>query len=783
MLNGLIWAWRRLRRRPWTSLIAVGLLGIGAGVSAGLWQISAVILGSPLPFSDPGQLVQINLVRRNSGSEERQEYLTYEQFQALREQTRSFQCLSAGKEAGHGNAVYLTGVNEPQRLRASQVSSNFFDCLGVKPLLGAGLRGVRPDSVWAAHSLWVNHLGASSEAVGKTIQLNGSAHVLAGVMPPILQEDGSEAIHGDRVDLWQPLPRRKVAGEVAYRIIGRLKPGLSPASANSELHALLNSPEADFGLWRGASGEITSLKEEVVGAARRYLWVLNLAGLILLALTLVNVMGFQLVRAEIRSHDAAIQEALGARHLHLNSETVAEILFLSAAAGVPAWFCSRATLAAFLVWAPAETPRLDHPGLRDVSETMIVGLVLSAAALLGIVLLKRPAADSGLTSRLRHGAATLTSSHAWSRFREKAILIETAAAVSLLFSTALLYQSFARVNQVQPGFATAGVYSIDVFLPRYRYQGERAALFYEELRESLEALPEIESVAITSSPPLAPRDYFGAGGWSIRRVGHRYFDLLRIPILAGRGFRKSESGKEPSAVISRSLAARLFPETDPIGERLGHYHIIGVVEDTRHVALDEQEQPALYVSHRQEPDTRMSLLVKVRKDAAGVRGMITSRVRQLDPEQPVSAGVALDKRALESSSMIYRRLFLGLLGTFALVALLLCVTGFYALIAQSVQQRSGVLALRMVLGAGPGDILLLVMGQTWRLALTGVLWGLLGAFWLSGLQASLLYEISPHDPETLVLVVALLLIVASFGSLIPALRAARLEPARLLRTP
>lgn len=775
---------RRIRRHPFVALTVSGLLGAGIGVGAGLLTVTASILYRPLPFPESERLVQFGSSELTEGREERTEYFTHDQFLDLRRSNGLFESTAAVKEAGRGDTVYWTGAEEPLRLRAALVTPEFFRCLATPPALGRVFEDTRSGGageVILSQALWRSRFGASQDAIGSKLLLNGEPRVVIGVMPASLDENGAEMIHGNRIDVWLPLDARWIIPrEVAYRVLARLSPGVGLAAANQALLAGWRGRDDHDGLWRNAVPQVRSLREEVVSSTRRYLYVLSVAGLLLFALTGANAAGLLLARMEPRRMECAIQTALGARPGRLAAEAVCESIFLTLGAFLVACASSLATVALFRRLAPLGVPRLSEVSWGGES-LQGVGLLSLVGVLALTVLLSRQSASPRLGALLREDGAT--GGLAESRFRRMAILLETAAAVALLFSASLLFQSFSRLSSTDPGFRGSGVLLFDIFIPDFNLRDGRrgqAPVMYETIRERVSALPSVLDVAFTSSPPLAERDYYSSGGFRVRRVDHRYFELLGTPLLEGRGLDAVATGRK-EAVISTALAKRLFPDRSPLGAQVDGYEIVGVVADVRHASLDAEPEPAIYVSCLEEPDTRLSMLVRTNGSYPGLANLIRSRIWQVYPEQPVAGGAELEELARQSAALVYRRLFLALLGGFSLAALVLSATGFYALIAQFVDRQSKKLGIRMVLGAAPRDILILTLSQTWRLVWVGSLVGVAGTFWFSELQRNLLFETSPYDFATLLLVLFVVFLVATGGSSIPASRAAKLHPAEILR--
>jgi predicted permease len=800
MLQDLVYAVRSLRRSPAFALVAVLTLGLGIGATSSLFGVVYGVLLRSLPFEDPERLVRVYTV---SSSEKRRDLdLSPANFMSLREESRAFTDVAV---YGEGEMT-LTGSGEPRRLAVSQVSAGFFELLGVRPALGRNFlpEENRPGDDRVAilgHGLWQRTFGRDPRILGRAITVDGIPRTVVGVMPP-----GFAFPEGR--DLWIPRAYTQSfsASSATGRgggwlaTIGRLRPGTSQVEAEAELRAVGHRLQEAFPKSNtGVSFTIVPLRDQMVGEVRTpLLLLLGAVGLVLL-IVCANVAGLLLARAATRQGEIAIRAAIGASRGRLLRQLLTESVVLSMLGGAVGLLVAAWSTEALAAARPEALPRWQDVRVDWVVLTFAVGLTLAVGFLVGLVPAIR-ATRGALAESLRQvgrGGAAMRSA---SRWRDGLVVAELALAVVLLSGAGLLLRSLLNLTGVDPGFRADRVLSFAVELPGSSYRTDQSIRsLYERLTERLAAVPGTESVGAVSRLPLSGRlnTSFDVVGQRARAPGEEqyietrsatpeYFRAMGIPLLRGRGIEEGDrEGTIPVAVISESAAGRHFGGADPVGQRIrvstleAPRTIVGVVGDVRHLGLDRDPAPHVYFPLAQVPRRSMHVIVRTVTDPRTLAGPIRAELRALDPA--LSAAEFRPLEGIVAESLARPRFVSTLLGLFAVVALALAALGLFGLLSYAVAQRTREIGIRIALGARAGEVLQMILRRALRLAAAGIGLGLVGALALTRFVSGVLYGVEPTDPVTLVTVVALLGGTVLAASLIPARRAASVDPVVALR--
>jgi putative ABC transport system permease protein len=819
LLQDIRFGARMLMKNPGFTLIAVVTLSLGIGANTAIFSVLYGVLLKPLPYSDPDPIVRVWQAVPTSGFY--QLGFSEAQLARLRAGNQSFQRLG-GYRFSSGN---LTEQNETQRVAVTYVTEGVFESLGFQPVLGRTFRreDEAPGSQRVAvmgYEMWQQRYGGDANIIGRTIRLNDNPVTVVGVMPPDfrLPEDLSVP---QFAQLWRAAqidPANLNWGSYYLRPIARLKPGVRPEQAFAEVSAVFAQLRQDH-----PQGAITDpryyirvlpLRDDLVGAVKKALWVLvGAVGLVLL-IACANVSSLLLARAAGRRKELAVRAALGAGRGRLIRQLLTESVLIALSGGAVG-----VTLAAWVVRLIAKTdmvnvPRLGQISLNITALLFTLGISLVAAMLFGLA----PAAQVSrldLNRALRDEGRGLTGSAGGARIQRALVVSEVALAVMLVIAAGLLLRSFDRLLRIDPGFNVKNLLTVNIDLPASRYQDNpRVTAFYDRLLERVRALPGVVSAAATSGLPLTgwygdtifqierrpdnngvvdqsiPPDRNAYGHFYFWNVTPDYFKTMGIALRQGRALQPTDDANAPPVVvINETMALSFWPNESPLGKRIQLLfgasqkgplaEIVGVVRDVSLHQLNEETQPEAYYSQSQGPARTMSLVVRTAAEPLALAGAVRREVQALDNAAPVF-GVGSAEQTL-GRTVAQPRFNLILLGLFAGVALLLASVGIYGVLAYTVRQRTHEMGVRLALGARPGAVFRLVIRQGMALVVAGIGIGLSGAFALTRYLESLLYEVKPVDPLTFGGVVLLLLGVSLLACWIPARRATKVDPLVALR--
>jgi len=798
-----------LLKRPGFTVIVVLTLALGIGANTTIFSAIDAVLLNPLPYKDPERLVVIWETNKQLGPEmwDRNE-AAIGNFLDWRANNKSFDQLGALFDT----SMNLTGVGEPQRIRSFVVTTNFFQVLGVQPLLGRSFlpESEAPGSPFTAiisHELWHRQFGSDPNLIGKSLTLNAHQVEVIGVMPPGF---ALQFPINTQVDMWVPFvidaadPDYHDRGNNFLYTVGRLKQGVSQEQAQTEMNLIASQLQQQYPATNAEKGvRVVALQKQIVGNVESYLYILFAAVGFLLLIACANVAGLLLARVTARHKEVAIRIAVGASRWRLVRQLLTESMILSILSGLLGLLLAYGGVKLLLALTPSDVPRLHEIGLHVPVFLWTLAISVATGVLFGLA----PAIQASkpdLNTALKESSGRNPGSFQGSGLRNLLVVSEVAVALLLLVGAGLMTKSFSRLQRVDPGFDATNVVSMNLALPTSKYRQQQVNIFYDQLLERVKNLPGVKSVAgvdflplgsgnassrfvIEGAPvvPLADRPYAG-----IRLITPDYFQTMSIPQLKGRSFTDQDRENTPNVIIvNEALASHYWPNQDVVGKRLAisqeesgppvWREIVGVVGNVRHKALETEVMPEAYFPYKQSPGNYMSLVVRTASDPASMVPAIRSQVLSIDKDQPVSDVMTMEQRV--AKSVAAKRFVMFLLGAFSILALGLAAVGIYGVMAYLVTQRTQEIGVRMALGAQKRDVLQLVVGKGMVLAIIGTAIGLVASLALTRLMRSLLFEVTPTDGLTFVIVSVVLLTVALLACYIPARRATKVDPLVALR--
>jgi len=802
-LRDLRYSLRRLRKTPAFTAIVVVTLALGIGANTAIFSVVNTVLLRPLPYGSPSRLVSIEHFYPSLNNLEAP--VSSHGYRDYRDKTSSFESVAVETQFG----ANLTGTGDPERVPGSRVTGDWFHVLGVSPLLGRTL--TRDDDVPGhehvvvlSHGIWTRLFAGQASAVGKSIELNGEAYQIVGVMPPEFH-----SFFARTADLFVPLALPAAAFNAGYtneylNLTARLKPGVTVERARAEMATFAENlkkanPNNFPPSW---SLKVRTLDDLSSGRIRPALLVLLGAVGFVLLIACANVANLLLARAAIRIKEIAIRSALGADRASLVRQLLTESVMLALAGGIVGLALARWSVRSLVALNP-NLPRASEIGV----DASVMVFTLAVSVVTGLLFGLAPALQTSranLQETLKDGSRSGAADFAGRNVRRGLVVAEIALSLTLLIGAGLLIRSVARLQGVSPGFDPHGVLTFNLSMPAAKYPSDTAqVLFSDQVMQRLNAIPGVRSAASTSVMP------FG-GGWStstimleglnlapgqngpwgdFRVVTPRFFETLRIPLERGRVFTDQDRRNAPPVVvIDDQFAKKYFPNVDPIGKRLRRMPgypdsvwvtIVGVVGHAAHEGLDADPRIQFYQPYAQLGGRGIQVAVRTRGDPLSVVPAVREAVHAIDRDLPVASVNTLDK--LVESSVGQRKLSMILLGVFSTIALLLASLGIYGVMSYSVTQRTRELGIRMALGAARSRVLGLVVGQGMVLVVAGVGIGLVAAFALTRLLAAQLYGVGATDAATFVTVSLVLVAVALLATLLPAMRATRVDPVVALR--
>lgn len=801
-MHDLRFALRQLLKNPGFTAVAVLTLALGIGATTAIFSIVNAVILRPLPYPESDRLVRLHETVPARRVEKVP--VAVPNFLDWQQQGTAFE----GIAAHQWSEVNLTGRGAARRLRGARTTANLFPLLGVRPVLGRLFTAEEEPLgkhfvALISHDLWQRDFGGEVSVIGRTLTLDGDSYTVIGVMPSGLRYPGRG------LDLWTPAAfqehERNQRGSHSWGVTARLKPGITPQQASVELAGIAarvteSDPEA-----RGFSAAAVRLQDDIVGATRTPLLVLLGAVFCVLAIACANVANLLLARASVRQKEFAVRAALGAGRGHLIRQLLSESLLLAGVGGLFGVLLAVWGVAAFRALPGKLMPRGDEIHVSLPVLLFAVAVTVGTGLLFGLVPALR-AASSDANEVLKDGGRSGSEGLRRNRYRAALVVLEVALSLILLAGAGLLLRSFVKLQEVNLGFRPDGVTTANLLVPDKSYPTEqRQAAVFGEIVAKLRATPGVEGAAAVFGLPqgaMRSRVTFELEGQpkatasegrdaSYRQVTPGYFAAMAIPLRLGRDFSAMDrTNTLPVVIVNEAFLKRFMPGTSRTalpGTRINleggtntWLEVVGVVGDVRSEEVATPPGPEIFLPMTQKCWGFASLVVRSPLDTAAVGNAIRAAVALVDSNLPVDAVQPL--RGIVDESLASRRLQAGLVGCFAVLALVLAATGIYGVMAYSVSRRVQEIGIRMALGARLEDVLSLVLRQGMTLTLVGLVIGLAGGLAVARLLADLLYEIQPHDPPTFGGVTVLLAAVALLACWLPARRAARVDPMIALRS-
>jgi predicted permease len=787
---------RALARTPAFTIVAVAVLALGIGATSAIFSLASAVWLKPLPFADAERIVTLWIDL--SGARVQVAPGHYDDWR----RAQSFESMTA-IEAGSFNLTSDGG--EPERLSGVRTTPNLFETIGLQPILGRpfGPDDASNNGVVVSEGFWLRRLGGDPAAVGRTITLDGSPHTIVGVVPRDFRfPEGENEVIIPTQFAPDVLARR---GPYSWHIVAKLKADVPLAAAKAEMRAIAatlaaESPQTN----RGAIANVAPLREVLAGAVRPTLLALLGAVALVLLIACANVANLMLARATGRQKELAIRKALGAARGRVLRQLLAESVVLAGAGVVVGLILAAACLGYLARLLPGTLPASVGLSLDPRVLVLTIATAFATVLLFG-------AGPALAAARCDFSAAfdraVGTRGTATRRLRTALVAGEIALTVVLLAGAGLLVRSYQAVLAVDPGFAAEGVLVAETVLAPTRYPDAPARdAFYQRVLERVRALPGVERAGYTSYAPLLLE---GGGALVLvegrprpepseivrnlalnRAASAGYFETLDVPLASGRFFDERDTRDAPRTVIINETMARThWPDEDPLGRRFslgsadgGPMTVVGVVADVRETGLDVPSSPAVYLPIEQARSPFMwprQLVVHTGGDPLALAPAVRGAIWAVAPDQPVSTLRAMSE--VLDAELANRDTQLALIGSFALIALVLAAVGLYGVLSYTVSQTASEIALRMALGARPRAVVGSVVRSALGTALLGIAVGLAAAFALTRTIASFLYDVSPTDPVTAAAVAGVLLAVAALAAFVPARRAAGIDPATALR--
>lgn len=811
LLQDIKYGIRTMRRSPSFTIVAVFTLALGIGANTAIFSVVNAVLLRPLPFAEPARLVRVwHVPPAKSFPGLTRFAVSAANYLDWRAQNHTFENMAIFT----GGSFILTGRGDAESLQSVQAAPNLFSVLGVQPLLG---RTFAPDEDQPGRSnvailtypFWQTHFAADKGIIGRTITLNRENYRVIGVMGPSAHfPDWGQQI-------WTPLAwtdkEKAVRGEHHFGVVARLKAGVQVEEAQAEMDAISRRlaqqyPEDDAG-W-GAT--VVPLREALVGDVRPSLLMLLGAVAFVLLIACANVANLILARSISRCKEVAIRSALGASSRRLLQQILIETTMLALAGGLAGILIASLSTHLIVHFLEQKLPRALAVGLDARVLAFTFAISICTGVLAGLVPAWR-LIKTDVNETLKQASDRVGADPGGNRARSVLVGAEVALALVLLVGAGLMIRSLSLLRQVDPGFDAHGAMAMDLPVAQTRYpQPQQQIAFFNQVLARVRSLPGVESAAVIDSLPMRggshqpvtvegrpPLPMSEQPEVDVRSISTGYLSAMHIPLLRGRDFAESDNADAPDVVlISQGMAARLWPNEDPIGKRLvlsffpgKTREIVGIVGDVKQEALDDTDANATLYSPLNQVSAPalggwrsfgMTLVVRARPEQAGITSALTRAVHEVDAGQPVIHSTSLEQFVGETLSQ--PRFNMLVLAVFAGLALFLATIGIYSLLSYAVRRRVREIGIRMALGAQPGDVLRLVIVQGAKLALSGVAVGLLIAFPLTRLLAGLLFGVKPTDPLTFACVALLLCLVALLACYVPARRATQVNPTVALRS-
>ena len=803
LLQDIRFAIRTIRKQRGTSAVAVVCLALGIGANTAIFSVIRTVLMDSLPFQDPGRIVRL-YETANFGGTRGLGSVSVPDFLDWRSEQRSFVDIAA-YSAGSAD---LAGDGNPERVRAIRTTANLFSVLGAAPYFGRVFTAGEDQPghnpvVILSEGFWRRRFGGDRALLGKLVSLDNTLYTVVGVMPAAFDFPVTP-IHND---VWIPLlwtpTDLKQRGNHWMSVIGRLKPGVDSAAATAQMATIAERIARDFPNEQKDRGvAVNTMNGVVVGRVRTpLLMLLGAVGLVLL-ISCANVANLLLARASGRRREVAIRTALGAERGRLVRQFLTESVLLAAAGGLVGLAVAHWGLQAILAYAAAALPRAAGIHLNGSVLAFAAGVSLLTGIAFGLVPALR-ASQSDLREDLSESAGRTGTSRKHHRTLRALIVAEMALSLVLLVGAGLLIRGFVALMHTDPGLRPDHVLTFHIAAPSGRLPDSvRYVQFYGPVLQRLRGLPAVSDAASTT---IIPIQNTGVNGnfqivgrpeetdlgkqpfAEFRVVSSNYFRTMGITMVRGREFSDQDAAGAPLvAIVNDEFVRRYFPNEDPIGKQILAWSdkpstIVGVARSVRQVSLDQPPRTELYVAAAQSPGNLfdVSYVLRTQSKPESLMPSVRASLHDIAPDQPIFLVKTMDD--VISDSLQSRKLTLSLLAIFASLALLLSAAGVYGVMSYAVSQRQREIGIRMALGARASNVAQMILSEAGTLAAIGLVIGLMAAALLTRVLSSMVYGVGTHDPVTFVAVSALLAAVALTASLVPALRAARIDPLRAMR--
>jgi putative ABC transport system permease protein len=799
MLNSIRQTIRSLRNTPGFSIVVVATLALGIGATTAIYSVVSHVVLRPLPYPDPDRLVQI----WTSMPEARIEMLALAHAEYLDYRAESRLTDEAG--AYFSRPMIFTGDGEPAKISAAWTTSSLWPVLGIEAEIGRTLAegddqpGAEP-IVILAHGLWQSRFGGDPGIVGTTIRLDGVTRTVVGVMPPSFNFPVTGA------DVWIPYvldPVRRNNHHLA--VLARMQEGVSFDQLQPEMDAIVDRWDRTYDHAHPLFGVL--YEEQLLGQVRQPMFLLLGVVALVLLISAVNVAGLLLARGESRQQELAVRAALGSGRLDLVWRLLGESMVLALTGGVLGLVVARFGLAAILLLEPGSVPRIGEVDLDP--SVLVFGIAVSI--LTGIIAGVIPAwriSRTDLVGVLRSGGERIASAANRQRLRSLLVIVETAMAVVLVAGAALLLRSLWQLQRVDPGLDPDHVLTAQLSLSPsdYTNAGE-VQEFYDRLLDRLESLPGVRSAALVNTLPMRDmiRMILVHGSWlpeegepigaDVVMASSRYLETIGNPVIKGRGFTdRDRPGSARVAAVNETAAKAFFGETDPVGEQLMiiqsqpddvGFEVVALIQDVPTTGIGTDVRPQVYlplplaVAEIRGVTRAVSVVLKTTGDPSRLAGSLRSTVWELDDQLAISNVETMEQ--VVSSSLRPQRFQAVLLGMFSALALVLAAVGLYGLLAHIVALRRRELGVRLAMGANPGRLVKLVVGQAMRLSGLGVALGIVATIGVSRVLEGLLFGVERSDAASLVSTAVVILATTVVAAWLPARRAATIDPAVMLR--
>lgn len=794
IVQDLCYGLRLLAKDRLFTFVVVATLGIGISANSAIFSVIYGILMRPLPFTHSDELVRIFSYNRLG----KIGVSSWKDVDDWRQNAHSFSAIAVFSPSQDN----VMGPNGPQKLDTADVSTGFFELLGVRPLVG---RTFLPDDYGdtgenrvaiLSEGFWKRQFAADPSVVGRLIEIDGHSSRVIGVVP-----DRFGTLVGP-AQLWLAWHSADETRDDRHLpVIARLNEGISLEQANRELAALSSSLQQMYPTTnREVRVSAESLKETIVGNVKVILLTLFAASGLVLFIASGNVANLLLARMANRTHEINIRSALGATRYRLVQQLLTECLILAIVGGFVGLLLGWLAVKVLILMNPGDIPRLNETGLNAIVVVFTVLLSIVSTVLFGLTPALRSSA-SDPNSALQEFGRGISASRRGSRMRELLLVGELALSLVVLVGAGLLMRSFHRLISIDPGFNEQGLVTAAVSLNSHYDTLESRRLFYQELMQRLGSLPGTRSSALSTTLPLSGS---GINHWwtfvteghsytqdrrtaaQCRRVSPGYFRTMQIPLVAGRDFSDSDTEKAPPViVVTQTMARKTWPNDNPIGKRLifypdrPPYEVVGVAGDIKRGGLDDNDDMAFYTPLAQSPSSILVIVARSSFPSGSLAGPIRSMVAGIDRSLAVADISTMQH--FRDATLAKRNFILVIFSILAALAVILASIGTYGVTSYSVVERTREIGIRMALGATRGDVLILVIGQVARSAIYGIVLGVAAAYVTTRALQSYLFQISPRDPFVFVLTSLFLVILSLMACSAPALKAAMMGPMGALR--